>query len=199
MKGNLQSQSLVDVLRAAVESWRRANGQSRETVALNVMDAHTRIGADMTTGILFDSSSKDLYTQAKHAAQKLYRWLGGDDEQEAKLPANMMPSILAALPVELRVVALNQILSSLGVEVRAIDSGANTGVDFSAHLRAVMKEASEAQLALVNLPADASDEQLLAAHKELTEASQACERAACDAMATVADRQIARASAPASK
>jgi hypothetical protein len=52
-----------------------------------------------------------------------------------------------------------------------------------------MKESGEAQMALVNLPADASDEQLLDAHRELVEASQACERAAQDAAARVAARQ----------
>jgi hypothetical protein len=54
-------------------------------------------------------------------------------------------------------------------------------------------------MALVNLPADASDADLLGAHKELTEAAQACENAARDAMAKVVARQtVARAASTAS-
>lgn len=194
MKSSLQSQSLVDVLRGALESWRRGNGQSRETVALNVTEAHARIGADVSTGITFDSSSKDVYTQAKHAAQKLYRWLGGDDEQEAKLPANMVPSILAALPMDVRLDVLNQVLCPLGIEARSAEQGAATGLDTSKHLRAVMKESSEAQLALVSLPATATEADLLTAHRELVEAAQANERAAGALMAEITTRR-ARASA----
>ena len=196
MKSSLQSQSLVDVLRSAIESWRRGAGQSRETVALNVTEAHVRIGADVSTGITFDSSSKDVYTQAKHAAQKLYRWLGGDDEQEAKLPANMVPTLLAALPMEQRLDVLNQILCPLGIEARSAEQGVAAGLDTSKHLRAVMKESSEAQLALVSLPTGATEADLLAAHRELIESAQASELAANAVMAEITARQaLARAGA----
>jgi hypothetical protein len=52
-----------------------------------------------------------------------------------------------------------------------------------------MKEGSEAQLALVNLPANATDDQLLDAHKELAEAAEASDNAARDLLAKVSARQ----------
>ncbi|MFK3741405.1 toxin YdaT family protein [Massilia sp. TN1-12] len=202
MKTFLQKHSLVDLLRVAVESWRRDNGQSRETVAIEVMEAHERMGAAATTGITFDSSSKDLYTKAKSAAQKLYRWFGGDDEQDAKLPANMLPSILAALPMEQRLEVLNQILLPLGVEARQVEQSPALRFDVLKHLRAVMKEGGEGQMALVTLPPDATPGQRLAAHRELVEASQAFDCAATELMAEISASEAvaaARGLVPSSK
>lgn len=201
MKKNLQAQSLVELLRSAVESWRRQNGSmSRESVAVHVTEAHEAIGADQITGITFDSTNKDAYTRAKSAAQKLYRWLGGDDEQEAKLPANMLPSILAAMPMEQRLDFLNQVLCPLGVEARAIGRDAIGGLDVSRHLCTVMKEGNEAQLALATLTPNASESALLAAANELVESAQAHEAAASDLMAAIAARQaVDRAATSSSK
>lgn len=196
MKNNFQKQSLVEILRATVEGWRRSSGpMSREAVAVCVTEAHDAIGAEAVTGIGFDSAGKDCYTRAKTAAQKLYRWLGGDDEQEAKLPANMLPTILAAMPMEQRLDFLNQVLCPLGVEARAISREAVGGLDVSRHLRTVMKEGSEAQMALVTLNPDASEAELLAAASELVESAQASEAAACALKVAIAARQaVGRAS-----
>jgi hypothetical protein len=112
----------------------------------------------------------------------------------------MIPSILAALPIERRLQCLGQMFCPMGIEVRQAGLGCDGELDVAGHLPRVMKEAGEAQLALVNLPAEASDAQLLGAHKELTEAAQACESAAHDVMAKVVARQaMARASEPVSK
>lgn len=190
MKMCPQNFSLVDVLRGAVEAWRRDSGQmSRETFAIHVTEAHDRIGADVATGITFDSTSKDAYTRAKSAAQKLYRWLGGDDEHEAKLPANMVPTLLAALPMEYRVGVLNQILCPLGIEVRPIDQAPAAGFDAIKHLRSITKEGSEAKMALLTVSPDASDAELLAAHRELVEAEEAYAAAGADLMAKITARQ----------
>lgn len=201
MKNGFQKQSLVEILRATVEAWRRANGpMSREAVAVYVTEAHDALGAEAVTGIGFESAGKDCYSRAKSAAQKLYRWLGGDDEQEAKLPANMLPSILKALPMEQRLDFLTQFLCPLGVEVRAAGCDLGARLDVSSHLRSVMKESGEAQLALVCLPATASVSDLLAAHHELVEASQANEHAACALMAEITARQaVERAATSSSK
>jgi len=173
---------------------------SREAVAVCVTEAHEALGAEAVTGIGFDSANKDCYTRAKSAAQKLYRWLGGDDEQEAKLPANMLPSILAAMPMEGRLSFLNQWLCQLGIEARSVGCHVGERLDVSTHLRSVMKESGEAQLALVSLPSTATHAELLAAHNELVEAAQANERAACALMVEITARQaMDRAAASSSK
>ena len=200
MKNGIQKQSLVETLRATVEAWRRSGGSmSREAVAVCVTEAHEALGAEAATGIGFDSANKDCYTRAKSAAQKLYRWLGGDDEHEAKLPANMLPSILAAMPMESRLSFLNQVLCQVGIEARAVGRDVGGNLDVSRHLRTVMKEGSEAQLALVTLTPSANEAELLAAAKELVESAQASEAAAADLMAAITARQaVDRASASSS-
>jgi hypothetical protein len=190
MNINPHNQGIANVLRAEIEAWRRAGNISREAVAAMVMEAHAGLGGEAVTGVDF-SFVGDTYTQAKKGAQKLFRWL----DDGSTLPAAMVQSILAALPVDVRLHCLNQMFCSMGFEVRQVGRGAGE-LDVSTHLRTVMKEAGEAQMALVNLPADASDADLLGAHKELTEAAQACENAARDAMAKVVARQtMARAAA----
>ena len=201
MKRNLQKQPLVEILRTTIEAWRRSVSpmMSREAVAVAVIEEHKGMGAHLATGISFDSDNEDPYTRVKNAAQKLYRWLGGD-EFEAKLPANMLPSILAAIPMESRLSFLNQILCQVDIEARAVGCEVGARLDVSSHLRSVMKESGEAQLALVSLPSTATHAELLAAHNELVEAAQANERAACALMAEITARQVMdRAAASSSK
>jgi len=195
MKHVSQFQSPVSILRAEIEAWRTASRMSREAVAIAIVEAHQASGADLATELSFDYEGSDTFARARKSAQKIFRWL-----DEGNLPANMIPSILDALPMEVRLRALNQMLCPMGVSARAADCDSSTDLDVPHHLRAVMKEAGEAQMALLNLGPGASDNDLLGAHKELTEAAQACENAARDTMAKVVARQaLARASEATSK
>jgi len=195
MKHEPQFHSPVAILRAEIEAWRTAGRMSREAVAIAIVEKHKASGADLATELSFDYEGSDTFARARKSAQKIFRWL-----DEGNLPANMIPSILSALPSDVQLRALNQMLCPMGISARAADCAPVPSMDVSTHLRAVMKEAGEAQLALVGLGPDASDSELLGAHKELVEAAQACENAARDAMATVAARQaVARASESASK
>lgn len=194
MNINPHNSSMASILRAEIECWRRAGTISREAVAAAVLDAHQALGGEAATGVEF-SFVGDTYTQAKKAAQKLFRWLDVD----GTLPAGAVPSILAALPLDVRLHCMNQMFCTMGVSVRAAERNSATDMDVSGHLRVVLKEVGEAQVALVNLVPNASNADLLGAHKELTEAAQACESAARDAMATVVARQaVARAGNPVS-
>jgi hypothetical protein len=183
MKQAPQFHAPAAILRAEIEAWRTASRMSREAVAIVIVEAHEANGADAATEISFDFGG-DAFDRARKSAQKIFRWL-----DEGNLPANMIPSILAALPMEQRLSCLSKMFCPIGIEVRQVGRGADGDLDVSSHLRSVMKEAGEAQMALVNLPADASDADLLGAHKELTEAALACENAARDTMAKVVARQ----------
>jgi hypothetical protein len=184
------AQGIASILRTEIEAWRRATSVanvSREAVADMVMTAHQALGGEAATGVEF-SFVGDTYTKAKKAAQKLYRWLDAD----GALPADMLPSILAALPMEQRLSYLSQILCPLGIEARQIGSDCDGGLDVPSHLRTVMKEGNEAQLALVTLSAAASETELLAAHNELVEAAQVSECAAKALMAEIVARRAVR-------
>lgn len=193
MKQLPQYQSPAAILRAEIESWRTSSRMSREAVAIAIVEAHQALGADLATEISFEFEG-DTFAKARKSAQKIFRWL-----DEGNLPANLIPSILEALPAELKIRCLSQMFCPVGVEVRAVDHNAPAELDVPTHLRAVMKESSEAQLALVNLAPNASTEMLLAVHKELVESAQASENAARDVMATLAARQAVADPATSSK
>lgn len=193
MNRALQHQAPVAILRAEIEAWRTENRMSREAVAIVITEAHQANGADVATEISFEFPGSDAYDRAKKSAQKIFRWL-----DEGNLPAQLVPSILAALPVDRRLACLSQMYCNLGVEMRPANCDDVITVSLGTHLPIVMKEAGEAQLALVSLPPEATDAALLAVHKELTEAEQACANAARDVMATVLARQAGRTAAQSS-
>lgn len=162
------AQGIASILRTEIEAWRRAGNISREAVAAMVMDAHQALGGEAATGVDF-SFVGDTYTQAKKGAQKLFRWLDVD----GTLPANMVPSILAALPIDVRLHCMNQLLRPLDMEVRVRDCVKPGRFDGMAHLRSMIKEDSEAQTAVViatNAPSVAT---IKSAIKEVCEAMEA--------------------------
>jgi len=190
MKQTPQFLAPVVILRAEVEAWRTAGRMSREAVAIAIVEKHKESGADLATELSFDYEGSDTFARARKSAQKIFRWL-----DEGNLPANMIPSILAALPAERQLAALNQMFTPMGIEARSIEQRPAAGFDVLKHLRAVMKEGGEGQMALVTLPPDASHAHRLAVHKELAEAAHAFSNAADELLAdATAQDALARAS-----
>lgn len=159
MKSSLQHQSPSGILRAAIEAWREDKRLSREAVAVLVMEARDAIGAAATTDFTFDG---DTYDKAKKAAQKLYRWL-----DDGALPANMIPCVMAALPLDVRRHCADSILRPLGLTVSDIDLQCQIDLDASAHLSDLIKEGAEAQMALVAVRPGAPLHTLESARKEV--------------------------------
>ena len=182
---SIQNQSLVEILCSTVEAWRNT------AVAIAIVASHVAFAAGAATEINFDFGGSDAYDRAKKSAQKIFRWL-----DEGDLPANMIPSILAALPSEQRLTAMNQIPCPLGIEARAADQAPAIGFDPLKHLKNIAKESAKEKLALIQVGAEASEEQLLQVRVELTEASVAYQAAADDVTAEIQARwALARASA----
>lgn len=162
-----QASSIASILRAEIEAWRRVGNISREGVAASVMDAHQALGGEADTGVDF-SFVGDSYTQAKKAAQKLFRWLDVD----GTLPANMVPSILAALPLDVRLHCINQFFRPLGVETRSLDQAAPARFDGLAHLQHMIKENAEAQSAVVLATTVQTPQSIQTAIREVSESIQ---------------------------
>jgi len=181
----IQNQSLVEILRSTIEAWRTAQHMtSREAIAIAIVEAHLVHAAGGAKEISFEFAGSDVYDRAKKSAQKIFRWL-----DEGNLPANMIPSILAALPAEHRIAALNQILCPMGIEARSVDQAPAIGFDTMKHLRSITKEGADAKMALLTVSPDAGDAELLDAHRELAEAEQAYGAAKDDLMAKIIARQ----------
>jgi len=162
-----RAQGIANVLRNEIEAWRRAGSISREAVGVMVMEAHEQLGGEAATGVDFGFVG-DAYTQAKKAAQKLFRWLDVD----GTLPAGMVSSILAALPLDVRLHCLNQMLRPLGVEARSLEQVAPARFDGLGHLRTMIKESAEAQSAVVTAASTQTPESIRIAIKEVSESIQ---------------------------
>lgn len=180
MNMNTHASSVAGILRTEIEAWRRAVNASREAVAIEVMTAHQALGGEAATGVDFTFTG-DTYTQAKKAAQKLFRWLDGG----CPLPADIVPSILAALPLDVKLHCLNQMYRPLGIEARSLAPVAPAHFDGAAHLQAMIKEGGEAKTAVLIATTKPTTDSLRVAIKELNESIQADENAKRDAEAAL--------------
>lgn len=189
MNINPQPQGIASVLRAEIEAWRRVGNTSREAFAVMVMEEYARQGGEVATGVDFNFVG-DTYSQAKKAAQKLFRWLDVD----GTLPAAMVPCLLAALPLDVRLHCMNLALRSLGMEVRVRESVTPGHFDGFGHLRAMIKESSEAQTAVVLATNDPTPAHIKSAIKEVREAIEADQSTLIDLEAELASVEPEQAS-----
>lgn len=116
-----ESHTFIGALRDAIEAWRKENGWSRETVVMAILEAHISIDAETTTGIVFDPQTRDTFERAKVNADRVFRWLDDVTKDSNTCPANFIPSILAALPVDRRLALVNRWLMPLGISCRSVN------------------------------------------------------------------------------
>jgi hypothetical protein len=172
MKSNPQPQAATSILRTVIESWRNATGKSRESIAISVMEAHAALGAEIATGITFDSGKTDAYDRAKTAAQKLYRWL----DEAGNLPADMLMSVVAILPADLQLHVMNQIMRPLALEARSTEQTTEGGLDAATLASSLVKEQSEAVVAVLAAGNCQTPEALHSARKEAVDLVEATTR-----------------------
>lgn len=119
MKSNLHNKTLIGIIREHVIAWRKAEGWSRETVVQRVVETHQVVGS--ATSIVFEPQTKDVCEIREVNAQRVFRWLDDESKEGNLLPANFIPSILAAMPIDRRMACASEILVSLGLGVRMLD------------------------------------------------------------------------------
>jgi hypothetical protein len=183
------SQTLIGTVREAIRQWRARKNWSRESVVQAIVEAHEALDAPAVTGLVFDPNTRDTFDRMKVNADRVFRWLDDETKDSTLLPSNFLPSILAALPLDLRLHVLHQVLRPLGVEARGADAVDGSAFDAATDLRAMMKEGTEAQLALVGVSATSSVEELNAALREVEESQEANARAARHLKAAIAAKQ----------
>lgn len=166
-----ESHTLISIIRFYIDAWRKREGWSRETVVQDIVSAHEWISGSANTGIAF-SDHKDTFTRMKVNADRVYRWLDDSGKDTNLLPANFIPSVLFALPSDLKTRCLDDILRPLGMVVKSI-SGSGLCFDSAKAIQTVSKESSEAIVCMASLKEDASLEDLIEARRELHEAENA--------------------------
>lgn len=165
------SHTLIGTVHKAVKEWRNRHSWSRETVTQVIVAKFYELGGDKLTGIVFDPETTDIIDRQKVMADKLFRWLDDEFKDTNFLPANFLPYIMAALPVDLRIACANEILIHTGLTVRLTSHDACD--DLTLPLQHLAKEMGEGIAAYTGLLNMADHSHLKTAHTELTEAADA--------------------------
>lgn len=160
-----------------VNSWRKANGWSREAVVQEIVEAHQRAAGPAVTGIRFEPHTSDVFERAKVNADRVFRWLDDSSKDNNLLPANFIPSILAAMPVEVRQHCLDDMLRGVGIAARPLDTAEDGSMDAVGLLRSMIAENGDAQRAVAALLDGATRDELIDAQRELAESVTATQAA----------------------
>lgn len=112
--------TFVGIIREHVIAWRKAEGWSRETVAQVIIEANDKYNA--VAGITFEPQTKDVHEAREVNAQRIFRWLDDESKSNNTIPANFIPSVFAAMPVARRAACASELLVSIGLGVRMLDS-----------------------------------------------------------------------------
>lgn len=124
---------------------------------------------------MFDPHTRDAFERMRVNADRIFRWLDEVTKDRNLLPTNFIPSILAALPDDLRMNTLNKMMLPLGVGCRAVGGlSASTPLDL---LKGMLCEAADAERAMAALVDGIDPGELETAHKELSEAITAFHKA----------------------
>ncbi len=168
--------TLIGTVRTGIAEWRKREGWSRETVVQVIVEAHQALLAPAATGIVFDPNTRDPFDRMKVNADRVFRWLDDEGKDNNLLPANFLPSLLAAMPADIRLHCLDAILRPLGMSVCGSDAATASEFDASTHLSSMIKESAEAHVALVAVTPGASIEVLEAARKEVLDVHESSSR-----------------------
>lgn len=172
----------IDCLKRYIRLWKRRTGFSDATICDLIVTGHNESGLAAKTGIRFSPGSADEYNRQKANAARIMRMLNDEPhtEFESVQLFNMLPSILKAMPEDLRIGFLNEYLAPVNLTVRGIDQQYSSVLNAASHLVKIARETSEAQAAVADLIDGASQGELQQADRELAEAEEAIRAARAD-------------------
>lgn len=156
-----------------VNAWRKRAGWSRESVVQAIVEAHERIGGQSNTGIRFEPHTTDVFERQKVNADRVFRWLDDATKDNNLLPSNFITSILAAMPLDVRLHCIDDLLRPLGIAGRPVGGLEVHDLNAVGHLRSLLAENSGAQQAVAELVDGATNDELLRAQRELAESRDA--------------------------
>ncbi|PVX86449.1 hypothetical protein [Paraburkholderia unamae] len=136
---NVSHRSPIAAIKAVVDEWRKSRRWSREAVVEEIVEAHERIGAVRRVRVEFSENHHGEHTRQKTNADRVYRWLDDSVSERNLLSTNMLPSLLAALPVAARVALANEILAPAGLTTRVIESGEGDDVNAQELIRSIVR------------------------------------------------------------
>lgn len=169
---NSTQKSFIAMLADCVDAWRKRCGMSQATVVDEIVKAHERICGPQITGITFEPNS-DEYNRMKANSDRVWRWLDDKSKDRNLLPANFIPSVLAAMPVDVRIAFLDDVLRPLGIATRSLAGQGVEDINPTALLCATIQEDAESHQAIAALNHNMDLPSLLRAQKENKDATEA--------------------------
>lgn len=171
----------IGTLSDYVDHWRRTTGMSREAVAEMIISKYQDINKSSLPGVkdFANDKSNDIdknYEARRVNADRVFRWLDDKSKDSTLLPTNFIPTVLLALPDDLRIRCANDLLRHIGMVAQEIvveDSSS----DALTHFRSIIKESADAELALAELLDGETVEELIAVQQEINELELATSKA----------------------
>lgn len=163
-------ETVVGMLRRAYQVHQQRSGLKFEAIAADMFGLYFRMGMDRVWPLEIQQPGpgSPAGRVMKTNAERFKRWLNEEGRGRNQLPPNMLQVVLAALPADLRLMVLAEILRPVGVEV-SLAPPSDGGDDYSVVLSAVAKENGEGVAAFARLSQGHSLPALRAAEKELVE------------------------------
>lgn len=169
----MKQRSRLQCLVKAINTWLELPKTSRSIITADIVESVERLGLTeplAEQGIAF-ASSDNPYNDMRVNAQKLFRWLGLYTECETN-PERLFfveQAIVAALPESIRLDYLADIYGRCDVCFSPVLKAESHDIDAVHMATYLMKEQGEAQLAVVKLQEEYSEQQLEDAIKEVSE------------------------------
>jgi hypothetical protein len=164
--------TLIGIVREHVDVWRKQAGWSRESVVQTIVTAHDAMAGPEMTGIRFEPNTRDVFERNKVNADRVFRWLDDVGSDKNLLPANFLRSILSAMPMEVRMACVDDVLRPLGLGCRHTDEAPDIGINLS-HVVEMITRDGDAHKAAAEAVANPTPENIAAAERKLSSSIEA--------------------------
>jgi len=163
-------ESWIAIVASHVAMWRGSNDWSRETVTEAIVNKYAEMYPKGLPGIEKFSDHSDVFTRHTTNSARIFRWLDDFQKDKNLLGANFLPVILQAMPNEIRIHCINEMLRPMNVVANVVDNeDQSSGQKPLNHLKALIKEGSEACQAISELIDGETCDELVNAQKEILE------------------------------
>tara|TARA_R110002049_G_scaffold282589_2_gene462423 strand:- start:4661 stop:5257 length:597 start_codon:yes stop_codon:yes gene_type:complete len=184
----MRNYTRLDHLREVVAKWRKLPDVNKQSIAMSVIEEverHEYREILARVGIAFTDSG-NLYNDAQRNAEKIFRWLGEMDiaEQPSKL-FYVEDIFVSAMPEVIKAEYLNRIYNKAGAYISFPQKSDHEHADITIICPLLIKENSEAQIAVFKLSKGLSLKELKRAESELSESVSITQAALDSVKATI--------------
>jgi len=171
--------TVIQIISDAIEAWRKPLLRNREAVADDIVKAHHDIGGVERTGIWIEPpcAGRAEELRMKANADRIFRWLDDQEKDRNLLPVNFLPSLLAGLPMHVRVAIANEALAPCGLVVHQTASESVDVFDPIQHLEKFLVEFPEAKQAMMKMAHCRSEVTIRSVIKELDDVERVAKEA----------------------